>query len=98
MSQKNIMENLLIDFNNIIADDQPSDDDQSKQTPISDENIAANEQTVMSMPFHCSSEPLYKLLSIQSDHIEDNNPFDHLDKQAGLLDDPFEIVENAALA
>lgn len=48
-----------------------------------------------------SSMPLYKLLDshgMGSIDAADNNPFDCMVKQAGLLDDPFEIVENAAKA
>lgn len=48
-----------------------------------------------------SAEPLYKLLgsnATSSIDSADNNPFDCMVKQAGLLDDPFEIVENAAKA
>lgn len=50
--------------------------------------------------FH-SSVPLYKLLgshAMASVDSADNNPFDCMVKQVRLLDDPFEIVENAAKA
>lgn len=95
-------ENLLIDFNNLnISDDRfnkninRNECDAAKNVP---QDRSSTKHESQSMAFLCSSQPLYKLLErTGSAEIEDNNPFDHLDKQAGLLDDPFEIVENAAL-
>lgn len=96
MNGKN--ENLLIDFNNTIVDSESSNVKHAKiSTALIDDGQTKNE-IPKSMELLCSSQPLYKLLQgSQSNDIEDNNPFDHLDKQVGLLDDPFEIVENAAL-
>lgn len=45
--------------------------------------------------------PIYKLLShddMAIVELSENNPFDKMDKQAGLFNDPFEIVSNAAMA
>lgn len=101
MTQKANSENLLIDFNNLNVDDgSPSIDwtnQISNKSISSEEKNASTKTSSESMAFLCSSEPLYKLLNSSSVDADDNNPFDHLDKQACLSDDPFEIVENAAL-
>lgn len=98
MSQNEDYENLLIDFNNVNLSDDPSDVDQTQSSSMKAEIVDSSsaKQASHSLALLCSSQPLYKLLQ-RSESVEDNNPFDHLDKQAGLLDDPFEIVENAAL-
>lgn len=100
MSQNEDYENLLIDFNNVNLSDDHSNVDQTKHSPMTAEvlDTSSAKQASHSLALLCSSQPLYKLLQrSESIEVEDNNPFDHLDKQAGLLDDPFEIVENAAL-
>lgn len=94
MSQSENGENLLIDFNNITVSNEPSDMDQIKLT-----NEIVNDSSSKKRALNqilCSSQPLYKLLT-ESNDVDDNNPFDHFDIQAGLSDDPFEIVANAAL-
>lgn len=63
-----------------------------------DESLAA---VTDSVSLFRTSMPLYKLLgshAMASYDSADNNPFDCMVKQARLLDDPFEIVENAAKA
>lgn len=92
MSHQNNSDDLLIDFDILKLDDsetiskQPSD--VSTSLPIQNKKFE--------MPFMCSAVPIYKLLSSDaSNDAESNNPFDQMDKQAALLDDPFEIVENA---
>lgn len=101
MTQKVTSENLLIDFNNLNVDDESPVNDWTNQNSNGSiafaENNASKKVSSESMAFLCSSEPLYKLLNFGSIDTDDNNPFDHLDKQACLSDDPFEIVENAAL-
>lgn len=100
MSLRRKHDDLLIDFNNLSVDDQSSDVIRKETCLIrsltTEEHNESSNGTVESMAFLCSSQPLYKLLNSES-NIDDNNPFDHLDKQACLSDDPFEIVENAAL-
>lgn len=98
MSNDGNIENLLIDFNNVNVNDEHTQINQA-QTDLQKVlafNNSSTKSTSQSMAFMCSSQPLYKLLQ-KTESDDDNNPFDHLDKQAGLLDDPFEIVENAAL-
>lgn len=94
-------EELLIDFNYLNVDDQPSSVERIKEDVVksvsTDENNESSNGKLETMAFLCSSQPLYKLLCSESNDMGDNNPFDHLDKQACLSDDPFEIVENAAL-
>lgn len=101
MTQKENIENLLIDFNNLNADDESSNINWSHQNvskPVASiQNEASTTTASEPMAFLCSSEPLYKLLDIGPIDADDNNPFDHFDKQACLSDDPFEIVVNAAL-
>ncbi|XP_055301458.1 mucin-2-like [Sitodiplosis mosellana] len=101
MTQKANMDNLLIDFNNLNVDDESSSSNWSNQNSNKsvalDQNNASTTAASESMAFLCSSEPLYKLLNSGSVDADDNNPFDHFDKQACLSDDPFEIVVNAAL-
>lgn len=101
MAQKANSENLLIDFNNLSVNDESPcidlTDQNADNLQIFDQNTASTKAPSEPMAFLCSSEPLYKLLNSGSVDADDNNPFDHLDKQACLSDDPFEIVENAAL-
>lgn len=96
MSQNENGENLLINFNNLTMSNAPSDDlEQNKSTKTETlhnctfSNAAKNQNL-------CASQPPYKLLA-ESNNMDANNPFDHFDKQAHLLDDPFEIIEKAAL-
>lgn len=99
MSTHENCDDLLIDFNNVNgSDDIPNANQFQHDTVIQTELTSSHdEQKSRSMAFLCSTQPLYKLLQkSESIEVEDNNPFDHLDKQAGLLDDPFELVENAA--
>lgn len=86
MSQNKQCENLLINY---CA--EPSDVDQNKSKYEGD--ISSTKRVLNEIL--CSTQPLYKLLS-KSNDADDNNPFDHFDKQARLSDDPFEIVEKAA--
>lgn len=101
MSERENRENYLIDFNNLNVNDQNSNIECTAQEPDAsikyDHNDVSAKSTPESMAFLCSSQPLYKLLNSESAEADDNNPFDHLDKQACHSDDPFEIVENAAL-
>lgn len=102
MSHMGKNENLLIDFNNLNVDNQSGENDRlDRSTTVESmllcENIAAAKPAPESMAFLCSSQPLYKLLSSETNDMQGSNPFDHFDKQACLSDDPFEIVENAAL-
>lgn len=96
MSHKTNHENLLIDFNNLNVDDESKVANDTKSVVLAENNDSGMIKP-RSMAFLCSSEPLYKLLGSESNDVDNNNPFDHLDKQACLSDDPFEIVENAAL-
>lgn len=100
MSSCRKQDDLLIDFNNLSVEDQSSSviriEKCLMQSAVAEEHNESSNGKVESMAFLCSSQPLYKLLSSES-NIDDNNPFDHLDKQACLSDDPFEIVANAAL-
>lgn len=102
MSHGENKENLLIDFSFLNVDDQNASSSNHARvnndavvllTPVKSTNTAKP----TSESLLCSSQPLYKLLNFETNDIQDNNPFDHLDKQACLSDDPFEIVENAAL-
>lgn len=97
MSQSENCENLLIDFNITTVSNEPSSEmDQIKVTNETTANDSSSKKRALNQIL-CSSQPLYKLLTESNDMDGGNNPFDHFDKQAGLLDDPFEIVENAAL-
>lgn len=98
MSHLSNNENLLIDFNLMNVDDQNQKNDEVELMSLEEKDEKAK-PTTESMTFLCSSQPLYKLLSSESnDNQDNNNPFDQLDKRAFLSDDPFEIVENAALS
>lgn len=98
MSHLGNNENLLIDFNLMNVDD-PNQKNDGVELMFLEEKDKKAKSTTDSMTFLCSSQPLYKLLSSEAnDNQDNNNPFDHLDKQAFLSDDPFEIVENAALS
>lgn len=84
-------DNLLIDLDN-------SPSSQSSFTPTSQQTITSQSkhQQNESVAAYQSQIPLFELLNrVASLDLNDNNPFDRMDKQAGLLDDPFEIVENA---
>lgn len=102
MSHMGKNDNLLIDFNNLDVDDQSGNDDRFDQSTAVEsmllcEDISTAKPAPESMALLCSSQPLYKLLSSETNDMQGSNPFDHFDKQACLSDDPFEIVENAAL-
>lgn len=80
-------ENLLIDLSNTSAT-EPSMNENASEREQSDSNSLMR-----------SSVPIYKLWN--SDDMgtmdsSENNPFDQMDKEAGLFNDPFEIVLNAA--
>lgn len=96
MSQSENCENLLIDFNNTTVSNEPSSDVDQIKLINESMNDSSSKKRAMN-EILCSSQPLYKLLTESNDADGGNNPFDHFDKQAGLLDDPFEIVANAAL-
>lgn len=97
MSHLGNNENLLIDFNLMNVDDQNQKNDGVELMFLEEKDKKAK-STTESMTFLCSSQPLYKLLNSETnDNQDNNNPFDTLNKQAFLSDDPFEIVENAAL-
>lgn len=88
--------NLLIDFDASSGPNSTAESNASQKMP--GESIA---NVTDSVSLFRSSVPLYKLLDshgMGSIDAADNNPFDCMVKQAGLLDDPFEIVENAAKA
>lgn len=97
MSQKGNANDLLINFDHLTIDD-------STNAPTTDNNAShtnqpsANNANSASMPFMCSTTPIYKLLGSGSIDLNDNNPFDQMDKKANLADDPFEIAEHAACA
>lgn len=83
-------ENLLIDLNNSSSNDN-CDNVKVKQEVISTDTISLMR----------SSVPIYKLLNADGGttiEFADNNPFDKMDKQAELFNDPFESVSNAAAA
>lgn len=101
MSHQGNSDDLLIDFDILKLDDSKTISKQKSNVSkcgdlLSTENKKYEDAARQSMPFMCSTVPIYKLLSsVASNDIESNNPFDQMDKQAALLDDPFEIVENA---
>lgn len=89
--------NLLIDFE-ASSTVTSSTADISVRSKRPDESVAG---ITNSTSLFQSSTPLYKLLDshgLNSLDFGDNNPFDCMMKQSRLLDDPFEIVENAAKA
>lgn len=93
MSEKENTEDLLINFDNLAVNENASNANVIAQNS-SDRN--SNENNSNAMPFMCTAVPIYKLFSSNpNDLIENNNPFDQMDKQAALSDDPFEIVDNA---
>lgn len=97
MSNKGNASDLLINFDNLSFDDDTND--LIADIHASHSGQQAEETAPMaSMPFMCSTTPIYKLLGSSTIDLNDNNPFDQLDKRANLSDDPFEIVENAACA
>lgn len=106
MSQKGHQDNLLIDFDNLSVDESKECNKQNSnelfaRSSSSNDLISIrsreSEISDKSAAFICSSVPIYKLLnSNASDDTESNNPFDQMDKQAALLDDPFEILSNTA--
>lgn len=95
MSRSENCGNLLIDFSKITESNEPPDDSNQNKfataTTLNDSLSTKRANRIL-----CSSQPLYKLLADSND-VEDSNPFDHFEKKAGLLDDPFETVEIAAL-
>lgn len=96
MSHQGNSDDLLIDFDILKLDDSETINKQPSNVSTFIENKNFEDETRQSMPFICSTVPIYKLWSSgASNDIESNNPFDQMDKQAALLDDPFEIVENA---
>lgn len=101
MSHQGNSDDLLIDFDFFKHDNSETVSKQSSNVStsgdlLSIENKKFEDETRRSMPFMSSTIPIYKLLSSDaSNDVESNNPFDQMDKQAALLDDPFEIVENA---
>lgn len=101
MSHREKSDDLLIDFDILKLEDSETISNQTSNISTSGgllyiENKKFQNDTRQSMPFMCSTVPIYKLLSSDaSNDVESNNPFDQMDKQAALLDDPFEIVENA---
>lgn len=83
-------ENLLIDLNNSASNENESTAVYVKQECMATDTISLMQTTV----------PIYKLLNnddVGTTEYSDNNPFDRMDKQAVLYNDPFEIVSNAAL-
>lgn len=88
MSNEDNASDLLINFDNLSIDDSTNNS--------TADNHASHTENNAQMPFMCSTTPIYKLLGSSSSDLNDNNPFDQLDKKANLSDDPFEIVENAA--
>lgn len=80
-------ENLLIDLSN------------TSSTEFSMNEKATEQEQSDSISQMRSSVPIYQLWS--SDDMgtmdsSENNPFDRMDKEAGLFNDPFEIVLNSA--
>lgn len=100
MSCDNDNSSLLIDLNNSDSINllTPDYDAQASCSQVVNNEPSKGPQNVNCIAW--SSMPIYKLLNNSPtapfDTIE-NNPFDKLDRRAGLFDDPFEIVENEAL-
>lgn len=93
MSEKENTEDLLINFDNIAVNENASNANVTEQNSSNSNSI---ENSSNAMPFMCTAVPIYKLFSSNpNDLIENNNPFDQMDMQAALSDDPFEIVDNA---
>lgn len=103
MSKGYKSENLLIDFDNTVVEELKSKENASSNasTTIGIDSLPmqSNKYELSATPkaLMSSQTPIYKLLGLGTpDDAGSNNPFDQMDKQAALLDDPFEILENAA--
>lgn len=94
MSKSGSIENLLIDFDNLsVGTTSKYKNDQNQQSaPL------LNSGELKCNSLLGTSVPLYQLWNSMPSEVDDNNPFDQIGKQAALLDDPFEIVANAALS
>lgn len=93
--------NLLIDWDAPTEMNLPGENNSIQMSSSQKTNDECNTTVTDSVSLFRSAAPLYQLLSsngMGSIDSADNNPFDRMDKQAGLFDDPFEIVENAAKA
>lgn len=98
MSQKGNVNDLLINFDNLAIDDSTNAPTTDNHASYTNNQHSESHAKSASMTFMCSATPIYKLLGSGSIDVNDNNPFDQMDKKANLADDPFEIVEYAACA
>lgn len=99
-------DDLLIDLDNSSSsssNDVGGDSEVSAQMHVKDEPTTptGSNATVDTVSLMQSTIPIYKLLGADDGafiELTESNPFDKMDKQAGLYNDPFELVSNAAMA